>query len=180
MQEECLKAQADRWVSIETKSMKSVKALCTRPLPGFPEAASQGQGLCSSPSSYDSSLLQIIASLAWWISPSGFAANVSAPFRELSPTVEIWIDASLDHGGGHCSRRDLSRGLGPLVSWWMIQVSTCWRLGQPENLCWPWLSLGIVSRLHIVNRTAAAFFKHQGGTRSNVSFSGGSKTKHCI
>ena len=85
-----------------------------------------------------------IASLAWWISPSGFAANATAPIRELSPTVDIWTDASLDRGGGHCSRRDLSRGLGPLVSWWMIQVSTCWRLGQPENLCWPWLSLGIV------------------------------------
>ena len=41
-----------------------------------------------------------IASLAWWVSPAGFAANASAPIRELDPTVEFWTDASLEHGGG--------------------------------------------------------------------------------
>ena len=28
-----------------------------------------------------------IASLAWWVSPAGFAANASAPIREMDPTV---------------------------------------------------------------------------------------------
>ena len=39
-----------------------------------------------------------IASLAWWVSPAGFAANASAPIKELDPTVEIWAVASLEHG----------------------------------------------------------------------------------
>ena len=34
------------------------------------------------------------ASLAWWVSPAGFAANASVPIGELDPTVEIWTDAS--------------------------------------------------------------------------------------
>ena len=41
-----------------------------------------------------------IASLAWWVSPAGFAAYASAPIRELDPTVEFWTDASLEHWGG--------------------------------------------------------------------------------
>ena len=40
------------------------------------------------------------ASLAWWVSLAGFVAYTSAPIRELDPTVEIWTDASLEHGGG--------------------------------------------------------------------------------
>ena len=40
-----------------------------------------------------------IASLAWWVSPAGFAASASAPIRELDPTVEIWTDATLERGG---------------------------------------------------------------------------------
>ena len=30
-----------------------------------------------------------IASLAWWISPAGLAANTSTPFKELDPSVEF-------------------------------------------------------------------------------------------
>ena len=44
-----------------------------------------------------------ITSLAWWVSPTWFAAIASAPIRELDPTVEIWTDASLERGGGHSS-----------------------------------------------------------------------------
>ena len=44
-----------------------------------------------------------ISSLAWWVSPSGFAANSTAPLRELPPTVEIFTDASLEMGGGFSS-----------------------------------------------------------------------------
>ena len=40
------------------------------------------------------------ASLAWWVSLAGFAANASVPVGELDPTVEFWTDASLEHGGG--------------------------------------------------------------------------------
>ena len=34
-----------------------------------------------------------IASSAWWVSPAGFAAYASAPFRDFDPTIEIWADA---------------------------------------------------------------------------------------
>ena len=47
-----------------------------------------------------------LLSLSWWVSPSGFAGNSSAPIRELAPTVEIWTDANKDRGGGHSSRGD--------------------------------------------------------------------------
>ena len=39
-----------------------------------------------------------IASLAWWVSPAGFAAYASVPIRELDPAVEFWTDASLQRG----------------------------------------------------------------------------------
>ena len=42
---------------------------------------------------------ETIASLAWWVSPAGFAANASVPIGELDPTVEMWTDASLEHEG---------------------------------------------------------------------------------
>ena len=47
--------------------------------------------------------LKTIASLAWWVSPAGFAAYASGPIRDLDPTIEIWADASLERGGGHSS-----------------------------------------------------------------------------
>ena len=46
------------------------------------------------------------ASLAWWVSPAGFAANASVLFGELDPTVKIWTDASLEHEGHN--------------SWWLF------------------------------------------------------------
>ena len=61
-----------------------------------------------------------IASLAWWVSPAGFAANASAPIRELDPTVEIRTDANLELGGGLSFHGALFKGLGLLVIWLMI------------------------------------------------------------
>ena len=42
--------------------------------------------------------------LSWWMSPSGFMAQCTAPIREPDPTLDIWSDANLSMGGGHCSR----------------------------------------------------------------------------
>merc|ERR1712089_30589 len=39
------------------------------------------------------------ASLAWWVSSAGFAANASVPVGELDRTIKIWTDASLEHEG---------------------------------------------------------------------------------
>merc|ERR1711867_90512 len=61
-----------------------------------------------------------IASLAWWVSPAGFAAYAFAPIRELDPTVEFWTDASLEHGGG----LSFHGGFGLLLVWLMILAQT--------------------------------------------------------
>ena len=109
-----------------------------------------------------------ISSLSWWISPAGFAAHATAPIRELAPSVEIWTDASLFRGGGHSSRGEF--------------VQRAW---DPEDLAdEPSINLletratresvlalaqpGDRVRLHIDNRTAAAYIRCQGGTKSNV------------
>ena len=108
-----------------------------------------------------------IASLAWWVSPAGFAANASAPIRELDPTVEIWTDANLERGGGHSSRGDfVQRHWTPAdladASINLLETraarESILALSEPHDRV----------RLHIDNRTAAAYIRCQGGTRSNI------------
>ena len=109
-----------------------------------------------------------IASLAWWVSPAGFAAYASAPIRELDPTIEFWTDASLEHGGGlsfhggFVQRSWTSSGLADDPSTNLLETraacESVMALSEP----------GDHVRLHIDYRTAAAFFRCQGGTRRNV------------
>ena len=40
-----------------------------------------------------------LASLKWWVSPSGFASHSVAPIVEPAPTVQIWTDYNLVGGG---------------------------------------------------------------------------------
>ena len=40
-----------------------------------------------------------LASLKWWVSPSGFASHSVAPIVEPAPTVQIWTDSNLVGGG---------------------------------------------------------------------------------
>merc|ERR1712082_241599 len=58
-----------------------------------------------------------INSLSWWISPAGFAAHATAPIRELAPSLEIWTDATLTHGGVTALEVILYRELGHLRIW---------------------------------------------------------------
>ena len=109
-----------------------------------------------------------IASLAWWVSPTGFAANSSAPIRELAPTVEIWTDASLEHVGGHSSRGGFvqrSWTSGDLADDPSINLLET-RAARESVMALSELRDSV--RLHIDNRTAATYIRCQGGTKSNV------------
>ena len=109
-----------------------------------------------------------ISSLSWWISPAGFAAYATAPIRELTPSVEIWTDASMSRGGGHSSRGEFvqrawtSEDLADDPSINLLETraasESVLALAEPGDRV----------RLHIDNRTAAAYIRCQGGTKSNV------------
>lgn len=106
-----------------------------------------------------------LLSLSWWVSPSGFAGNSSAPIRELPPTVEIWTDANKDRGGGHNSRGDFvqrtwsqdEKDLHINLLETRAARESIAQLAQPGDRV----------RLHIDNRTAAAYIRRQGGTKSS-------------
>ena len=109
-----------------------------------------------------------ISSLAWWVSPSGFAANSTAPLRELPPTVEIFTDASLEMGGGYSScggfvqrawtSDDLAQDPSIILLETRAARESVMALSKPGDRV----------RLHVDNKTAAAYICCQGSTKSNV------------
>lgn len=103
--------------------------------------------------------------LKWWISPEGFAANSSASIREREPTIQIWSDANLSGGGSHSSRGDYTqRKWTPeeLLSSHHINFLEIRAAKESLSLAEP----GDRVRLFIDSRTAAAYIRRQGGTRS--------------
>ena len=102
--------------------------------------------------------------LCWWVSPTGFAVQCSAPIRELSPTVDIWSDANLLRGGSHCSR-----GTYHQRNWSLEEqeyhINFLELRAAKESLTLA--RDGDLVRLHIDNKTAVAYIKKQGGTRSS-------------
>ena len=86
----------------------------------------------------------------------------------MAPTVEIWTDASLECGGGHSSRSSFvqrSWTSGDLADDPSINLletraahESVMALSEPGDRV----------RLHIDNRTAAAYIRCQGGAKSNV------------
>ena len=108
-----------------------------------------------------------LAELKWWKSPSGFVAQCSAPIREPEPTVNIWSDANLTMGGAHCSRgtfyqRPWSQKelqLQPHINLLEIRAAReGLSLARPRDIV----------RINLDSRTASAYIKKQGGTRSSV------------
>ena len=104
--------------------------------------------------------------LAWWVSPSGFAGNSSSAIREVAPDIEIWTDANKIRGGGHSSRGDFIQrrwskeelALDPHINLLETRAAreAIIELAAPgDNV-----------RVHIDNRTAAAYIRCQGGTKS--------------
>ena len=100
-----------------------------------------------------------IASLAWWVSPAGLAAYAFVPIRELDPNVDIWADASLEHGGGlsfhggFVQRSWTSSDLADDPSINLLETraarESVMALSEPGDRV----------RLHIDNRTAAAIIR---------------------
>ena len=109
-----------------------------------------------------------ISSLAWWISPAGFAGNASAPIRELSPTVDVWTDANMIRGGGHNSRGEF------VQSHWSkddLEDDPHINLLETRAARESVLALTVPGdrvRLHVDNGTAAAYIRCQGGTKSSI------------
>ena len=107
-----------------------------------------------------------VAALAWWVSPSGFAGNSSSPIREAAPDVEIWTDANKTRGGGHSSRGDFVQrrwtkeelALDPHINLLETRAAREAIIEVAEP--------GDKVRVHIDNRTAAAYVRCQGGTKS--------------
>ena len=108
------------------------------------------------------------ASPAWWVSLAGFAANAPVPVGELDPTVEFWTDASLEHGGGlsfHGGFVQRSLTSSDLANDPSINLL------ETRAACESIMALsgpGDCVRLHIDNRTAAAYIRCQGVTKSSV------------
>ena len=106
--------------------------------------------------------------LLWWAKKSGFRSNCSANLRELTPTLHIWSDASMEGAGAHTSKgqflqrdwtpEELSKD--PHIN--LLEV----RAAREAVLAFA--RPGDQVRLHVDSKVAAAYLRKQGGTRSNI------------
>ena len=106
------------------------------------------------------------ADLKWWATNSGFKANCVAPLQEQNPTVEIWSDASKTGAGAHSSRGDkFQRDWSQEEAELHINVL---ELIAAKEAIFKLAIKGDIIRLHLDNKTASAYIKKQGGTKSNI------------
>ena len=75
-----------------------------------------------------------IASLAWWVSPAGFAAYASAPIGNWTSLLSYGQMLVWSMGKALVLMVALFKGLGLLVVWLMILAQTCWKLGLLVSL----------------------------------------------
>ena len=150
------------------ESVRPVTPFCAMHYRSFQKQLLRAKANLRHPSELIHLSSKTISSLAWWISPAGFAAHASAPIRELAPSVEIWTDASMSRSGGHSSRGEFvqrawtSDDLAGEPSIKLLETiaahESVLALAEPGDRI----------RLHIDNKTAAAYIRCQGGTKNNI------------
>ena len=150
------------------ESVRPVTPLCALRYRSFQKQLLRAKSVSRRPKQIIYLSSKSISSLAWWVSPAGFAGNASAPIRELAPTVEVWTDANLIRGGGHNSRGDFIQR-----HWTENDLANDASINLLETRAARESILALTEpgdrvRLHIDNRTAAAYIRCQGGTKSNV------------
>ena len=109
-----------------------------------------------------------LGNLSWWVSPSGFRGNCTAPIRPKEPNLDIWCDASTVMLGAHnskgeCVQRpwsDSELASDPHINVLEMKAAREAVLNLAQS--------GDTVRLHIDNKTAICYIKRQGGTRSNI------------
>ena len=106
----------------QVESVRSVTPLCALHYRAFQKQLLRAKASARRPKQVIHLSSETIASLAWWVSPAGFAANTSAPIRELDPTVEIWTDANLERGGDIVLTVTLFKDPGLVVIWHIMQA----------------------------------------------------------
>ena len=103
--------------------------------------------------------------LQWWTSSTGFATNCTSPIREPQPTLNIWSDANPTMGGSHCSRGKfqqrewIGEEVGQHINFLELRAAR-----ESLALAKP----GDIVRLHLDNKTACAYIRKIGGTRSRL------------
>ena len=147
------------WILGTMESVRPVTPLCALHYRAFKKQLLKAKAFVRRPHQIIHLSPKTISSLAWWVLPSGFAANATAPIRELSPAVEVWTDASLERGGGYSSRGGFYQR-----SWSLDELEEDPSINLFETRA-AWESVMALSkpgdrvRLHIDNRTAAAYIR---------------------
>ena len=141
------------------ESVRPVTPLCALHYRAFQKQLLKAKAFVRHPHQIIHLSPKTISSLAWWVSPSGFAANATAPIRELSPTVEVWTDASLERGEGHSSRGGFYQR-----SWSLDELEEDPSINLLETRAARESVMALSKpgdrvRLHIDNRTAAAYIR---------------------
>ena len=107
-----------------------------------------------------------LTELRWWVSPTGFEANSSAPIREPVADLNIWSDASMERGGSHSSRGDfIQRSWSPEELAENPHINLLELRAARESLALA--RAGDKVRLFLDNRCAMFYILKQGGTRSS-------------
>ena len=176
LQEKCRIALVNEHISVHNLerllgTMESVKP--STPLAAMHYRSLQRQLICSKigrrkPSKIVQLSSKSLLELRWWVSKTGFFGNCTSSISEKSPTIHIWTDANLSMGGARSSRGTFFQR-----AWTKDELDADYHINLLEiraardgisALAQP----GDCVRLHMDNRTACAYVRKQGGTKSSL------------